>query len=474
MAENAEPLGAGGIAAMAAAAALKKKQKKAETTADLEKGSSMDLIDSDDVFSEMNASPSLHSSAKSRQLYKGAPLRPENPIFSASSRGNSSSGENMKIITRPIAKRASMGGDIANFVEELEDNETHENGKPISPAASGSNIAMSSTKGRGRQTYNSTILRPKVQDDHSADEQYNDDDDELTALPSNFSSRHTVAMFGMDNIQIESNGNDDKFDTQSIDSDESGTSIGTKNSTTTVDTFQTIQSFTRKTNLAFEELNKRLFHRNEQSKRQEDPSDVTLRSSKRIAEASPPKPEVNMVSGDDVEQSESWQDENMKNLSSHKSDSDSRDDDSTGGESSIMNGPAGIAVAAAQAAILRMRNTNENNNGRSYGNDGLTQANSFAGGGIAAAAAKAARMRHQQHMKQDVSNNNQQEVAMGSIALAAAQAALKRNQRAQDANVDRHVLNPGSILNDPFAGGGIASAAAKAALKRSQRLQGVN
>ncbi len=451
-AENySEPSGMGGIATMAAAAALKRNEvqqhkidaldKDVAATSGIESSASMDTMDSDICLS---MAAFCNDSITPPQIPKRVPLRPENPISSSVTTGtsNSSSEEGVTILARPIAKRASDGIEINNSLQELKDDIGNENKATVttnshtSSSTSGKITASSNTKG-GRQTYNSTILRPKLQGDLCDDDQH--DDDEISALPSNFSSRHSVALFGNDKKRTEYGENDDNFDTRSIDSDESRNSV---------DTFQSIQSFARKTNQAYDELNKRL-HSHESGQINAHGNDATIAPE---GTSNSFQTELPVLSGDNVH-SESIQDEHTSEYSAIKSENDSRDDDSTGEENLLMSGQSGIAVAAAQAAILRMRNTNEDNFQHRLSHNNNRES-------IAAAAAKAARNRRQQQDTREKIS-----VGISGIAAAAAQAALKRNRTA-------HIDRP--ALGDTFGGGGIAAAAAKAALKRSQRLQDVN
>jgi hypothetical protein len=413
------PMGMGGIAAMAAAAALKR-QEKNDGNLHSDTAVKTDMIDNtvasdssiyDNVSYDGNSLEGCDS-MDSDMTYSTSKASHRKKSSKRSTTSNADDHPMSKTthLVRPIARRATAD-QMGSVAQELaEDNHIDESSDSDDSALQAVNsmdanvsydnsYTLNTTTPApkpGRHTFNSTILRPKaiqesVDDGSEADSK---DDDQVAELPNRSKSirGNLLAAFEDDLAMIESK-----------DSNESDVSYGTVNSTATNDTIQTvqtIQSYARKTGQAYDALTDRLI--------------VGSQSTKEI---SGPGNEEN-------------------------------DNEPSLGSRPAFNpiGIGGIAAAAAQAALKRNQ-------------DKDIASPAFNGGGIAAAAAAAARKRNKKtsqspdsiatpssasDCRDDDSTSSISTMGVGhsGIATAAAQAALARMKSVpNDSDIDGTMLN---------------------------------
>jgi len=288
----ANPMGMGGIAAQVAAAALKKKQQG------LRDGNQMNaLVDNDPIAFQDRNLPQNVESDDSISL-QGAESNDSDvsygtlgtlhtpgaintvPRMSPQTRNSRCNNPEALIdddmngishLIRPIVKRATAD-DMINLAQELEGaQKTSKNSSDSDDDAAlqnanstDSNIShgfltqSSASKPKGRNTYNSTTLRPKLNEEFDSYRNQGDDDcdtDDFSAPPSRILKTGTKKERNRTLAAVDED--DDHTEIKHQASDDSDVSYGTVNTATTVDTLQTIQSFSRKTNLAFDALTRR-------------------------------------------------------------------------------------------------------------------------------------------------------------------------------------------------------------------------
>eukprot|EP01083_Nonionella_stella_P151490 484075_1 len=261
--------------------------------------------------------------------------------------------------------------------------------------------------GKGRQTFNSTILRPKIEKQNdltvppitcdSSTISY-DDEDDVSALPSNFSSRHSLAKYGVDN-KLDGFDDDNIYgNSRHLDSDNSSdASLGTltsDNSNITLGTLQTIQSFSRKKDVAFDELSRRLSHSGEllgeEHKGTANKPEIngSFDTKELINGTEPPQCRSSINSGHNTANAEDMISMNRVEAKDKNIDGQTIKGPST---SATPLGMGGIAAAAAQAALKR---NNRKNTDRQTIIEPTASMSPLGIGGLAAAAAQAALKRN--------------------------------------------------------------------------------
>ena len=399
------PMGMGGIAAMAAAAALKR-QEKNDGNLHSDTAVKTDMIDNtvasdssiyDNVSYDGNSLEGCDS-MDSDMTYSTSKASHRKKSSKRSTTSNADDHPMSKTthLVRPIARRATAD-QMGSVAQELaEDNHIDESSDSDDSALQAVNsmdanvsydnsYTLNTTTPApkpGRHTFNSTILRPKaiqesVDDGSEADSK---DDDQVAELPNRSKSirGNLLAAFEDDLAMIESK-----------DSNESDVSYGTVNSTATNDTIQTvqtIQSYARKTGQAYDALTDRLIVGSQSTKEisgpgnEENDNEPSLGSRpafnpigiggiaaaaaqaalKRNQDKDIASPAFNgggiaAAAAAAARKRNKKTSQSPDSIATPSSASDCRDDDSTSSISTMGVGHSGIATAAAQAALARMK-----------------------------------------------------------------------------------------------------------------------
>mmetsp|Transcript_9690 Transcript_9690/g.14528 ORF Transcript_9690/g.14528 Transcript_9690/m.14528 type:complete len:276 (-) Transcript_9690:30-857(-) len=248
--------------------------------------------------------------------------------------------------------------------------------------------------GNGRQTFNSTILRPKIekQNDlivppitcYTSTYSY-DDEDDVSALPSNFSSRHSLAKYGVDN-KLDDFDDDNIYENSKhlVSDNSSNASLGTLSSDNSNITLQTIQSFARKKDDAFDEFSKKLLGEEHKETANKPEINGSFDTKDLIKGTEPPQCRSSINSGHNTASAEEMISMNRVEAKDKNVDGQTIKGPST---SATPLGMGGIAAAAAQAAIKR---NNRKNMDRQTIIEPSASMSPLGIGGLAAAAAQAA------------------------------------------------------------------------------------
>jgi hypothetical protein len=272
------PIGMGDIAAMAAAAARKKRQGEHDNSNDCAV-----YVDEEGACSISGESKSFEYTDRAREgiSIEGCDSMDSDMSYSASTQhkhstlfttaptcDNPTSG--VTHLVRPIARRATndqMHNLMQQLVEDKKDVEStdsevsvlrtvslHESSHSYDTACTVDRLSPPEIN--GRQTFNSSVLRPKTVTESAEDdsESGSRDEDQVGELP---------------NLQSKKEEHDLDVDSEltmieSKDSNDSDVTYGTISTVDTIQTVQTVQSYARRTNQAFDSLTHRL-HGGDQS-----------------------------------------------------------------------------------------------------------------------------------------------------------------------------------------------------------------